>query len=557
MKKTSLILLFFLLLAGVLIADFEWNVESGTWNEPSNWKGGVKPNGTANINLRYSPASVCILNTDEGLFPNRLMIQNGQTWNIENGGRAGFTWARIGYGANAAVNMTGNAVYVLNNDDLYIGELNGNAVWTMYDTSSIVLADPSRNDDNVYVGKDGMGTLRIVGSKVTIAPARIDFGWIRTTDAKPVSTLEYIMDADGASTIVTQRINRLGDPGSTNHLVLSTTAPLPEKDIVLIMATGGYSTGGKGVFDTMNGGPAGEGAQIVLGGNLYALSYKYDANHDSQNNDIALVFIRSAKHMASSPIPPHGAVLTSSPVELSWTLPDPNDGVSSITCYVCLGMELPDPNRTNMDCVMLPPNVSTVAVDSVNFHRYGIQPLPDSNDFYWIVDCFDSSPAVSPEEGKGIVWKFTTDYNNAPSVDAGPDQVAWLGKSGTSGQEVITLAGTYSDDEKPNPPGTCTLQWTQVSGPADAAIVPDNDKTAAVTITTAGVYQFMLTADDGEKQGSDTVQVIVGSDSCHASYLNGTNYNSKDFNLDCTVDLIDFADFAADWLACTNTFEGC
>jgi hypothetical protein len=155
------------------------------------------------------------------------------------------------------------------------------------------------------------------------------------------------------------------------------------------------------------------------------------------------------------------------------------------------------------------------------------------------------------------VWKFTTDYNNAPSVDAGPDQVAWLGKSGTTGQEVIALAGTYSDDGKPNPPGTCTLRWTQVSGPADAAIVPDNDKTAAVTITTAGVYQFMLTVDDGEKQGSDTVRVIVGSDSCHASYLNGTNYNSKDFNLDCTVNLIDFADFAADWLACTNTFEGC
>ena len=86
---------------------------------------------------------------------------------------------------------------------------------------------------------------------------------------------------------------------------------------------------------------------------------------------------------------------------------------------------------------------------------------------------------------------------------------------------------------------------------------PDNAASTSVTITVAGVYQFMLTADDSDKQASDTVEIIVGADSCQASILSGSYYNSKDFNQDCVVNLLDFADFTADWLACTNTLEPC
>jgi hypothetical protein len=550
MRKTAVVALMGLILAGVVVADFNWNAESGNWADGANWDKGYKPDGTENVNLRKSSTSVCTLNTDEGLFSNRLMIQNGQTWNIEDGGRVGFAWSRIGYGGPAKVTMTGNSTFVLNNDDLYIGEINGNAIWTMYDTSSIVLADPSRNDDNLYIGKDGNGTLRIVGSKVTIRPSRIDFGWIRTAGCTPVSTLEYVMDEGGASTIVVQRINKIGDPDSTNHLVLSATAPLPQRDIVLIEATTGYGIGGKGKFDTLNGGLADEGTQIVLGGNVYALTYAYEANADGHANDIALVFLRSARYLAYDPIPANGAVFESSPTMLSWLLPDPNDGVSDIICTVYLGIEPPDPNRTNMDGVTLPANAASVEINAINFPTYGVQPLPDANDFYWVVDCVDTSPGVDPEAGKGIYWTFSTDYNYAPDVDAGPGLVTW------GLPKVVTLTGAVTDDGKPEPPGVFTVLWTQTAGPEVTLDTPDQT-TTTVTITESGVYEFTLTADDSAKQASDTVQVIVGTDSCQASYLNGVNYNAMDFNQDCLVDIVDFADFASQWLACTNSLEGC
>jgi pectate lyase len=402
-------------LAGVVVADFNWNAESGNWADGANWDKGYKPDGTENVNLRKSSTSVCTLNTDEGLFSNRLMIQNGQTWNIEDGGRVGFAWSRIGYGGPAKVTMTGNSTFVLNNDDLYIGEINGNAIWTMYDTSSIVLADPSRNDDNLYIGKDGNGTLRIVGSKVTIRPSRIDFGWIRTAGCTPVSTLEYVMDEGGASTIVVQRINKIGDPDSTNHLVLSATAPLPQRDIVLIEATTGYGIGGKGKFDTLNGGPADEGTQIVLGGNVYALTYAYEANDDGIANDVALVYEPDpyTTYKAHSPHPYDGATVLVSPTTLRWVNPEPPDGHGEPTCTVYLGTT---PDREAMDQVTLEPGVCSVPIDTAAFATFGAQPLTDETTYYWIVDCAYANAALPSEAGQGEAWTFHTSLS-LPQVD--------------------------------------------------------------------------------------------------------------------------------------------
>lgn len=61
------------------------------------------------------------------------------------------------------------------------------------------------------------------------------------------------MDAGGASAIVTEATD-IGETGAA-HLVLSATASLPQHDIVLIETTGTGPIGGKGIFDTMDGGP--------------------------------------------------------------------------------------------------------------------------------------------------------------------------------------------------------------------------------------------------------------------------------------------------------------
>lgn len=558
MRKIFLTTAICCLLAGSGLADFNWNVESGVWSDGANWDKGYKPDGTENINLRFSDTSVCTLNTDEGLFTNRLIVQYGQTWNIENGGRAGFAWSRVGRGSLAIVNMSGNGAYVCNNDDLYIGlEAGGSCLWTMADTSSITVEPATTGGDNLYIAQDtSTGTLKLVGSQVTVHTNEVVIGYVKAVGSSPVATIEFVMDADGAGTIVSDDLTTIisGSPGANAaaHLVLSAPGiTLAPADIVLIECLGASAIGGRGGFDTMNGGSAAEGTPIILGGNLYTLTYAYAANGVAQN-DVALKFVRSGKHMATAPVPADGSTVNSIPSALSWTNPDPNDGVSEITCTVYFGM---DPNRPQMDSLTLGANVYTVDITAANFPTYGVQPLPDNSTFYWVVDCAD--PSADPADGKGMYWSFTTDLNDAPVVNAGSDQVAWMGKSGTPGQEVISLTGSVSDDGLPNPPGAYTVLWTQVSGPDTVTFSPDNAPSTSVTITVAGIYEFMLTADDSEKQTSDTVEIIVGTDSCQASFLSGSNYNSKDFDQDCDVDLVDFANFVEDWLMCTNILEPC
>lgn len=64
----------------------------------------------------------------------------------------------------------------------------------------------------------------------------------------------------------------------------------------------------------------------------------------------------------------------------------------------------------------------------------------------------------------------------------------------------------------------------------------------------------MLTADDGEKQDSSTVRIVVGDNSCDASHLEtGSAYAPGDDNEDCVVDLEDFLSLIArDWLNNTD-----
>ena len=57
-----------------------------------------------------------------------------------------------------------------------------------------------------------------------------------------------------------------------------------------------------------------------------------------------------------------------------------------------------------------------------------------------------------------------------------------------------------------------------VSAPI-VTISPDNTGDTTFTITETGIYEFTLTADDGGKQTADTVQIVVGVDSCDASHM--------------------------------------
>jgi hypothetical protein len=165
-------------------------------------------------------------------------------------------------------------------------------------------------------------------------------------------------------------------------------------------------------------------------------------------------------------------------------------------------------------------------------------------------------------------YTFSSDYTNLevylngllagmpPGVDAGDDQVVWLGMSGTAGQETVTLDGLIVDDGIPVP---CTTQWSQEDNGAPAVVIsPVGLDDAMVTFGERGVYVFRLTADDGTGAVSDTVTVIVGDDSCDASHLEtGAPFKAGDFNRDCIVDLTDLVQFMEHWLVCTDGLTNC
>lgn len=253
---------------------------------------------------------------------------------------------------------------------------------------------------------------------------------------------------------------------------------------------------------------------------------------------------------ADYPTPYPGQTVETTQPSLSWTNPEPNFPGTSIYCDVYLGTE---PNRPQMDKVSLDADASSVAIHTGNFHAFGS--LVNNVTYYWVVDCYDSS--TGPDPIAGLMWSFYTDNNHAPEVDAGAGQTVWLGMSGIAGEETAVLHGVTSDDGRPGP---YTVEWTQTPTGAPTAAIADSDQDeATVTFHERGSYEFVLTADDGDKTTSDTVTIDVGDDACDAWHLSsGTAYDAGDANRDCLVNLEDFALLlSTNWLNCTDTLTDC
>lgn len=268
-----------------------WNVESGNWADGACWDIGVKPDGSRTIRLNRGPASICTLNTREVPVSSTLRATNGLTLNIEAGGYMGCGWTRFG---TSTVTMTGDGTWLLNNNDLYIGypeARHEECVWTMSDTSTITINEDQDDEEVIYIAQDdAKGTLRLAGSRLTVRCDQFYVGFPKNPGFAPHATLEYAADADGLSTIRVGYRTHLSTGSATAHLVLHANETPPNRDLVLISNAGREPLAGSGAFDTMNGGPAAEGTPVNLGGNVYALTYRYDADGDGNQNDIALVY---------------------------------------------------------------------------------------------------------------------------------------------------------------------------------------------------------------------------------------------------------------------------
>jgi RHS repeat-associated protein len=98
-----------------------------------------------------------------------------------------------------------------------------------------------------------------------------------------------------------------------------------------------------------------------------------------------------------------------------------------------------------------------------------------------------------------VTWNSAA--NTAPVVNAGTNQTITLPVNSA------TLNGTATDDGLPN--GTLTTTWTQISGPAQAAIANPNQMATVVSFTQPGSYVFKLTASDSVLTSSANVTITV------------------------------------------------
>lgn len=166
---------------------------------------------------------------------------------------------------------------------------------------------------------------------------------------------------------------------------------------------------------------------------------------------------------------------------------------------------------------------------------------------YYIVDRgIDNN--VAPDLIDGKLYELTAPtplqpgYNIPPVVNAGPDQAVVL-------PNHIQLSGSFTDDGQPNPPGTVTTYWTQLSGPGTATFSNANALVTTVSFSLPGTYILRLNAHDGEGMGSDNLTVVVtghsnvtafdlrianGEDDAEENTKTTVTLNSGD--LDLTVD---------------------
>ena len=126
--------------------------------------------------------------------------------------------------------------------------------------------------------------------------------------------------------------------------------------------------------------------------------------------------------------------------------------------------------------------------------------------------------------------------NQAPTVSAGPD-VAISQPAGAS------LDGTVTDDGLPNPPGTLTTTWSQVSGPGTVTFGNADAVDTTASFSATGSYVLRLTANDSQLQASDDVtitvtsgnvietRVAVGNDDAEESATGAIDLTSSDLEL--------------------------
>lgn len=277
----------------------------------------LTPPGTSGDEVKITrDDTVCTVNSIVGncnwtLSVGSVMTGAAAIMEIVAGGSIGMKEVRIGAGGATGsttitgyLNQTGGTLSVYNDGDIYIGR-QGNAAGKIgvgyYTISGGTLtydAGTTTTKGRLYVGgcsgtegqNGSIGTFTVVGNDATINMKKLYVG-AQTATRYGTGNLEFKIDSDGLSPIRLSDADSIildqAGASSTAALLVSLLAAPPSGSIPLVenQSTGAVS----GLFDSLNGGSAAEGASVVLsyGGNDYNYTLTYQGGIGG--NDILLI----------------------------------------------------------------------------------------------------------------------------------------------------------------------------------------------------------------------------------------------------------------------------
>jgi hypothetical protein len=286
MRRLSVVLVCVCLVSGFASATTFTGV--GNWSDPNLWSAGV-PIGAVQADIG-GPNTVCTLNTSTGDWGSsqRMTVDGGATLLIQDGAEMlGGGWVRVGVSGIGNAIQTGGLVRIAN-DKLGIGDkVGGVGYYTML--GGTLTYDGDRGD-LAPGSRDGVGTFTVVGTAPVIQMGNL----IVSERGVAAGTVEFKIDANGVSPINLTGQAKIDVPGAatTSSLIVSATDAPPMRDIVLVNTTSDNAV--LGAFDTVNGKPGVEGAQVVLSAN--GLSVTYSLTYvGGTGNDIVLVYQSSVK----------------------------------------------------------------------------------------------------------------------------------------------------------------------------------------------------------------------------------------------------------------------
>jgi hypothetical protein len=301
MRKCVGVLLMVCLMAGSAMATNSWNALTGSWGTASNWSNGV-PNDTEQVKI--VGGNTCTLDVAAGSF-NAFKVTVGTSateavLNVVNGGSLS-SGLEIQVGdalKNGRVNQTGGTITLLNptagSTKLEVGYKTSVGYYTI-SGGSIVGSSTSQLQVGASGASGGNGTFTVHGTGGTIGVQTLYVG-ASTASAQYTGTGTLAFEIDGGVSAInagSAYIDPTGIAAAVANLSVTKTGALPTGNIILVATSG---TGVVGLFDSMNGGSAAEGATVTLGGINYTLTYMYDAvsgmvgtARSSTYNDIALI----------------------------------------------------------------------------------------------------------------------------------------------------------------------------------------------------------------------------------------------------------------------------